>query len=359
MLRQDSPRLGPMDSRTSSLDSPAGSGLLRSNFGSGSLNRSATLSGGSNTGAGSSMLPPRRDATSWKQYAMEKLHGRDATGSLSLQGGGPEYIETSTGLVDLPADVADAGTQSVYGGTVEKTAATIVTTADIGALIPIPDEALLQRCTLASLKAAEKEATLLLHHVQREISLQLQEAGVSYGTTPLDALEHIVQQGEMVQPRAKFPSRRQLEFHSGTLHADVAASAIRDMSSPGGPEGDDTSPSDRHWRFVEQQDNLQTYTESFARRAQGMGEIRDAALSRHRLFDDIDRSLKEQAEELRVRQETAAMLRRPERKDYHSTAQQLVARYGMQGSGGGAPTGRTPTSSAPPQNGFPVANRQW
>ena len=75
---------------------------------------------------------------------------------------------------------ADAGTQSMYGSTVDAAVATVITTADLGALIPFFDDAVMLRATLPSLQRLERRAAALLTHVRQGIEAHVQDAGVSY-----------------------------------------------------------------------------------------------------------------------------------------------------------------------------------
>lgn len=70
--------------------------------------------------------------------------------------------------------------QSMYGSNADACVATIITTADLAKLIPMPDDALMLRASLTSLQKLERHASELLAHVQREISVQVEDAGVSY-----------------------------------------------------------------------------------------------------------------------------------------------------------------------------------
>ena len=273
----------------------------------------------------------------WKAYALERLHADVAQSN--------EDGSTRIPDVYIPPEAVDSGTQSEYGTQKENAAATIVTTADIVELIPMPEDAALLRAPLSSLRSCEKDATDLLHHIQREIALQLQEAGVSYSSSALDNLEAASQLGEKMAPRARFAQRRQLEFHTGHQDALKATDSVKLAKHQEQLDEFDEANATGYWRYALQQNELQAYTDTFAKRAGAMEEVRRAAIRRHQLFNDIDKQLKDQQEDLRNRLENARHLRRPEKGQ--ATASQLVARYGVN-TGVRSPTRQQASSSAYP-----------
>ena len=122
----------------------------------------------------------------------DELDEMDADEELAvlMQGGTEDsygWVKQATGGSPGGASAAarssyrkDIGMQSMYGSTADACVATVNTTADLAKLIPTPDDAVMLRATLGSLQRLEKHASELLAHVQREISVQVEDAGVSY-----------------------------------------------------------------------------------------------------------------------------------------------------------------------------------
>lgn len=210
----------------------------------------------------------RRSADEWREHALRVLGG--VHGDVDAAGA-------------LPNAVRDEGQQTEYGEAVQRGCATIVTTADIGQLIPIPDSATLLRSTPESLRRCEREASELLRHIQRDLQVQLQEAGVSYSVTELD-----VMQQQSNRPTL-FAQRRQLAFQSAPVS----------VAPP---------PSAEYWRFAATADQFRLYNERFAQRARVMDQLHDNALQRHAAFDDIEQSLREAQETVAMAQANAALI---------------------------------------------------
>ena len=174
----------------------------------------------------------------------------------------------------------DNGGQTEFGVSKDMGVATIVTTADLGSLIPIPDDATLMRSTKESLLRCEEQATELLAYLQRELTLELQDAGVGFGPSLLDRLNHTAAI-EHRKLRSDFQPRRQLGYHGG----DDPGTTNRVHPS------DEGGVSKEHWSYAAGHHRYSLYPTQAAVSARILGETRSMVEARHALFEDIDHSL--------------------------------------------------------------------
>jgi len=163
----------------------------------------------------------------------------------------------------------DANVQAEFGTKCDVGLATIVTTADLTKLLPMPDDALLMRATRASLQKAEAEATALVAHVQKLLQEELASVGISFTPGLIDATEAVGLQTRG-STRQAFTPRQQITYVPVTSRlTDTAAEAV-------------SSERARDPRF-----QLAVYSDDLRKRALLLDRTRRAAKERHDTLDSI------------------------------------------------------------------------
>ena len=191
-------------------------------------------------------------------------------------------------------EVRDMETQSEYGKEKDEAVATVITTADLRGLIPIPDDATLLRSTIESLRRTETQAAELLRHIQRELSLHLEDAGLSYEDSVLDALQQVGSYKLGSAHDTSFASRRQLAFQDPTERLKrVAMLSTMGVTSGAGRPAAQEKP---YWAFASQCSTVSLYPPEATRRAKQMADLSQSTQRRHECFEEIDKSLRELAQ---------------------------------------------------------------
>lgn len=177
--------------------------------------------------------------------------------------GGGELLTTS---------VRDGEGQCEYGYPKDVAVATVVTTADLAALIPMPDDATFLRATKESLLKCEEQVAALQAYLQRELTFELQDAGVGFGPSLLDDLNDQAAV-ERRRLRSDRPHRRQLQFKSRTNGRNQAAEELQAADNTVG--------------FAVHSQRYALYPSRATVSAQALGESLESAEARHKLFDDM------------------------------------------------------------------------
>jgi hypothetical protein len=216
-------------------------------------------------------MATQRSKEQWRQRIRDRMGGV-----------GPSELPDAA----MAGEVGDAQCQTTFAAeTKEVAAATLVSTADLNAIIPRPDTDTLAMSTLSSLKEAEAEAAELLKHVQRDLAFYLREAGVSYNRSSLDELKIASRSiddegGGDAHEGAR--DRRQLQYRGG-LDRAVAAT----------PE---KSRQDRLSDFALQSRNMTMYRPKLADQAAYLTQLDAQITARHAAFDQINDELAMQTE---------------------------------------------------------------
>ena len=166
--------------------------------------------------------------------------------------------------------------QTEYGVKQDANVATIVTTADLRSLIPVPDDATLLRSTHASLRRCEQEATTLLKFVQRELASEMQESGVSFAPSALDKVADVTRK---IRGSAaiQFSARQQLTYH-GESGSKLQASTGLDNSR-------------QQQQFAQNESKFRFYSDAMRRRANMLEKMRQEVEARHDTYDDVERGM--------------------------------------------------------------------
>lgn len=172
----------------------------------------------------------------------------------------------------VPNLTRDSNEQTDFGTKVDAAVATVVTTADLVKLIPIPDDSIFLRATKDSLLTSETQAAELLHLVQHEITNELQSAGVAFAPSSLDSLNRLsaIQERSL---RTAFKPRQQLAF-CGTGQRS------------GRP---DESKEKRYWEY-HTPNSFEVYTPQTSKRARVLEETVRSVGDRHEMFESIGKT---------------------------------------------------------------------
>ncbi len=198
----------------------------------------------------------------WKEHALRKLDR-----------GTTHLFSEDDALRAVPTVTQTS--QTDYGTKQDANVATIVTTADLRLLIPIPDDATFLRSTHASLKRCEQEATTLLRFIQRELASEMQESGVSFAPSALDKVAEVTKK---VRGAAaiQFPARKQLTFHGES-----------DKATQGGAE----SAGGSRQKFAQNEAQYRFYSEAMRKRAKMFEKMRLEVEARHETYDEVERDV--------------------------------------------------------------------
>ncbi|CUG89702.1 Hypothetical protein, putative [Bodo saltans] len=177
----------------------------------------------------------------------------------------------------------DEGGQTEFGTSKDAAVETIVTTADLAKIIPMPDDATLLQSTKASLLRYEERAAVLQAFLQRELTIELQDAGVGFGPSLLDKVYHSAALDNR-KLRADYQPRKQLAYQQqGQEGAQFGA-------ANNGAHVYDKTQTER-WAFPAGIHRYGLYPAGAMKSARVLGETADAVQRRHLLFDDIDDSM--------------------------------------------------------------------
>jgi hypothetical protein len=177
----------------------------------------------------------------------------------------------------------DEGGQTVFGTSKDAAVETIVTTADLGLLIPMPDDATLLQSTKASLLRYEERAAVLQAFLQRELTIELQDAGVGFGPSLIDRVYHSAALDNR-KLRADYQPRKQLAFQQQGLEG-----AQMNATSNNAHVYEKTQT--ERWAFPAGIHRYGLYPAGAMKSARVLGETADAVRTRHVLFDGIDESM--------------------------------------------------------------------
>lgn len=219
-------------------------------------------------------MPSDQQRMDWEQRVGERFK---RFSSLSSKDGAAATDPRDQRQVD------EAG-QTDYGTSKDAAIETIVTTADLSRLIPMPDDATLLQSTKASLLRCEERAAILQAFLQRELTIELQDAGVGFRPSLLDRMNHSAAV-ENRKLRADFQPRRQLAYQQ--QGEDMGA---RSGGGEGGPHVFNETQTER-WAFPAGINRYGLYPTDATRSARVLGETRSAVQRRHALFDDVDQSM--------------------------------------------------------------------
>ncbi len=213
---------------------------------------------------------PKRNMKEWKALIESRL-GQHAAGG---EGSSPAVRPVEK----------DEALQTVFAERTKDVAvATVVSTADLARLFPIPDAATLMRSTLPSLRRAEREAAELLKVVQRDLAYQLQEAGVTFDRSSFDDIRAMSVGFDSAGGGGLFKERKQMRFKSSKNPLLAASLTASRGPGPAGGAG--------YWNFATHHSDLQLYDRGDLRRAGAMDSFAVEARNRHRTFDEGEKQL--------------------------------------------------------------------
>lgn len=170
--------------------------------------------------------------------------------------------------------VKDVGGQSLFGQSKDAAVATVVTTADLSKMIPMPDDLTFLRSTKESLQLLERRASSLQHHVQREMILELQDAGVEFGPSVIDEMNLHAERHDL---SSDFVMRKQLQFKGGAeeRRRTAALDANRKREAQTREVGS----------FAFNTDRYQLYPSGAVSTAKALSQLQQSTLLRHQLFE--------------------------------------------------------------------------
>jgi hypothetical protein len=300
-------------------------------------------------------LPANRPPTlaEWKARAARRLgteHLLEAVSNVSMVGApGPPLalgnqsfaMGVAPGSIGLSAE--DAANQTHFPPRFRDTAvATIVSTADLTRLVPVPDAATLMCSTLPSLRRAEREAAELLAAIQRDLAFQLQEAGVTFDRSAFDDLRS--RGRTMDDPKSTFAERKQLQFKSHKRHVlPDSIEATRSLAPHAAGKAS-------YWDYATHHDDLEMYDRETLSRACAMEHTAQEAMLRHRAFEQGNASLLKELDVTRKLLQPVAQL------EAMIMPQRYVDAPGAGGGGSGSASAGKPSGTGTPSAARPAAS---